>query len=334
MRAVDMPTIGDQARIFPLSDWLSLHAERVLSRIAVAFRRGFPLPSALLAAAQRANERPFASVIDISSFFDTIPWDLVDRTLRGLPADGRVRALLSSLTRVEVVERASGLGVTRSAGVPQGISPAPSLANLILHQFDITLAHRLSPQHVHVRRACDDLLLMGPSRIAVETGVHRASEALSKLGFSVKAGTGVVVDTRVEPVCWLGVAIGSGGLTVPDHVLARKIAALQAKVDAGVLSREGVEASLAALHNYYRRIVVPAHADAAIASVASRLGVPDRPHAREEVHRRLRELVEDRSGWRPNRTSADRWRRPAAESDSDGQAPAGADASPRSREAL
>ena len=335
LRALDMPTVADQGRLYLLADPIASHAEHVLSRIAVAFRRGYPLPNVLLAAAGHAKDRPFASVLDIASFFDSAPWDLVDRTIQELPADEHVRELLSSLVRADVIERPSSTRITRNAGLPQGVSLSPSLANLSLHRFDLALAHRLSSRHVLVRRACDDLLLMGPSRSAVEFGARAAAEALHRLGFSVKDGTGGVVDTRVEPVCWLGLAIGPGCLTVPDHVVAKKAAALQAQVDLGVLSRDGVEHSLAALHGYYRRLVAPAHADATLSSIARRLVVPDRRHTGKEVLRTLKSLVEDRSGRRPTRSSGNRTREPAANGDldKDDEASTLPDASPESVEA-
>ena len=335
MRALDMPTVADQGRLYLLADPVALHAERVLSRIAVAFRRGCPMPSVLLAAAGRAKDRPFASVLDIASFFDSVPWKLVDRTIQELPADEHLRGLLSSLVRADVVERRSSSRVTRNAGLPQGVSLSPSLANLSLHRFDLAVAHRLSSRHVVVRRACDDLLLMGPSRSAVEFGVHAAVEGLLKLGFSIKDGTGGVVDTRIVPVCWLGLAIGPGALTVPDQILPKKAAALQAKIDLGVLSRDGVEHSLIALHRYYRRLVAPAHADAALSSIARRLVVPDRRNTGKEVLRTLRNVVEDRSGWRPTHASGNRTREPAANGDlnHDDEASTLSDAGPGSVEA-
>jgi len=295
-RGVDMPTVVDQARLYILNDWLAAHAETVLTKVAVAFRRGVRMSDLVLAASRRTKRLPFASVIDVAAFFDSIPWAIVDRTVERLPVDEDVRSLLKRLVRVEVDESGSRRPVKRVQGIPQGLSCSPVIANLALREFDAQGAHALSKIGATLRRYCDDILVQAPSLAATTQAVAIIQARLAKLGLTVKIGTGRPLDTRAESLTWLGIAFGPDGLHVPTEVVSRKVADLQARIDAGLTSEEGVEPSLISLSNYYERTVGPAEAMAVVSFINKGLDLPNIPHtSRKEGIEHLTQLVDDRS---------------------------------------
>ena len=295
-RAVDMPVVLDQARIYILNDWLAAYAETVLTRVAVAFRRGTRMSNVIMNAHRRMKRLPFASVIDIASFFDSIPWTVAEGAVEKLLADGNVKAFLKSLIHVQVVESRSGNLVKRVRGIPQGLSCSPVIANLVLREFDEEVAHALSRTGVTVRRYCDDILIQGPSLAATRQAVTIIGRRLAKLGLSVKAGTGHLVDTRMEPFTWLGIAFGPDGLRVPPDVTKRKVVELQGRFNFGNMSIEGVEASLISLSNYYERTVGPGEAMAMVSSIRTGLDLPNSRYVtrKEDIHH-LRHLTGNRS---------------------------------------
>jgi hypothetical protein len=292
LRAIDMPTVLDQAVLYLLHDWS--HATHVLTRIAVGFRRGVQMHHTVLNAYAAMRKRPFVAVIDIAGFFDSIDWHLVDRIIRRLPADQDVQDLLGRLVRVEVVERLSGARMERRQGIPQGLSVSPVLANLVLDEFDRGAGHALSRLGVGLRRYCDDIIVISPSMAAGAKAVVIVRDRLERLGLTVKQGTGNLVDTREQAAVWLGVSFGPDGLAVPEAAIEAKAARLQAKLDQGVLDAKGVEDSLMSLDQHYRRIIGPERSQAVVLSIKGDLALPVVPHVRKEGAERLRQLAGER----------------------------------------
>lgn len=290
-RAVDMPTVLDQAVLYLLHDWLAQHAEGVLTSVAVGFRRGIQMHQTVLNAHRVMASRPFVTVIDIADFFGSLEWRLVDRVIEDLPADQNVKELLERLVRVQVVERRSGRPLERRRGIPPGISVSPILANLVLNGFDRGAGHVLSKLGTSLKRYSDDICASSGSLDARNNAIKVVGDRLERLGLTIKAGTGRLVDVRREPAVWLGISFGPDGLDVLQATLEAKAARLQAKLEQGVIDRQGVDDSLIGLDRYYRRIIGPERAREVISSIKGRLDLSVIPHARKEGIDKLRELV-------------------------------------------
>jgi len=248
----------------------------------------------VLNAHRRMRKLPFACALDIAAFFDSITWRLADRTIDRLPADGSVKDLLSNLVRVPVIERQSGSRIERARGLPQGLSISPTLANLVLDDFDKQVAHALSRLGAVVRRYCDDILVLASSMDALSKAVATVRVRLARLGLDVKEGTGRMVDTGVNEIEWLGISFGPDGLNVSASTIREKSAGLQAKVDQGVLDSMSVEEALFGLHQHYRRIIAPGRAKETVASVKQGMALNKHPNTRKEDLERLHSLIDDR----------------------------------------
>lgn len=293
-RRIDMPTVLDAARLYLLHDWLHDHAETVLTRVAVAFRQGRSFSDTVLGVHRRMATLPFAMVVDIRAFYDSVAWERVDVVIASLPAAAEVQTLLRHLVRVDVVERTSGLKVLRSTGIPQGLAVSPVLANLFLATFDRFVAHAIGRVGARLWRYCDDILLLAPSLHALEHAGNVVRDRLSQLGLAVKPGTGLPHDTREHPVEWLGLSFTPEVVTVPDAVIESKTRDLQARVDAGILSLDGVEDTLTGRLTHYSRILGPDRALDVIAAMRAGLQYGAPPMGRKEGIALLRELVTER----------------------------------------
>lgn len=292
-RAVDMQVVVDHARVQLLRAISTPVVEAMLTKVAVAYRPGVQLAQTVRNAHVRMASRPIAAVIDIGAFFESVPWPLLDNVIDRLPADDGIKYLLRRLVRVEVVERRSMRLVERNLGLPQGLSISPLLANLVLARFDKETAHALSAMGGWLRRYCDDMLVLLPDAGSAEEAVHLVGERLRRLGFAVKPGTGVVTDTRVEPITWLGISFGPAGLQVPQQAVDAKVSELQAKLTLGVLSKLGLEDALTGLEHHYGRILAPGHSQELVRSIRERLDLSGVHSIGKVGIERLRSLVSD-----------------------------------------
>ncbi len=293
-RPIDMPTVLDATRVYRLHDWLQPHAETVLTPVAVAFRPGRAFSDTVLNAHREMATRPFAAVLDIRAFYDAISWRLLDDLIARLPAEERLQELLRALVRAEVVERGSGVLVPRTAGIAQGLSVSPVLANLVLAEFDRIVAAVTGKVGARIRRYCDDMLVLAPNLAALEHSVSVVRDRLAQLGFQVKDATGQLLDTRETPVLWLGLDLTPTAIDVPGSVIERKTQELQARYDLGILSEGGIEDSLAHRHRHYSRILGAERADHVDAAIRGGLLLGAHPMRRKEGIERLRELVTER----------------------------------------
>jgi hypothetical protein len=319
LRAIDMPTVLDQAVMYLLHDWLEDHAEDVLTKIAVGFRRGVQMYQTILNARATITKRPFVTVVDIANFFDSISWPLIDRVIQGLPADQDVQDFLRSLVRLEVVERRSGSPLARQRGIPQGLSISPVLANLVLNRFDQRTGHGLSKSGVWFKRYCDDMILPSSTAGAGGKAVEVVGDRLSALGLGIKPGTGRLVDTREVPAVWLGISFGPNGLDVPKSTIVAKATRLQAKLEQGILGPTGIEDSLMNLDQHYRRIIGSERSQEVILSIKGRLDLSVVPRIGKEGIDRLRELI----GGQHDRGHNSRWVHSRGEPDDLGEHQAG-----------
>lgn len=292
-RPIDMPTVPDTARLYLIHDWLQRVAEAALTPVAVAFRPGRSFSDTVLGAQKVLKERPFAAVIDIKAFFNSAKWRLLDAVIGRLPAEERLKGLLRALVRAEVVERRSGVLVQRWAGIPQGLSVSPVLANLILAPFDRAVAKVIGKVGARIWRYCDDILVVAKTLAGLELALQVVRDRLAQLGLEVKDGTGQIVNTRETPVLWLGLAFTPADIDVPASVVQRKTSEIQDRHDQGILSAEGVDDSLIHRHKHYSRILGSDRADSLDATIRGGLHFGAHPTRKEGIER-LRELVTER----------------------------------------
>jgi RNA-directed DNA polymerase len=92
---------------------------------------------------------------DLKSYFDTLPHDRLLALMKQRVADGRVRALVESFLRAEVMEESKDWRPTER-GTPQGGVISPLLANLDLNPLD----HQMERAGWEMVRYADDFVIL------------------------------------------------------------------------------------------------------------------------------------------------------------------------------
>lgn len=98
--------------------------------------------------------------IDLQSFFDEIPPDLIFKLIRRKIADERLVTLVARALKAGVMD--NGIFEKTTKGCPQGSPLSPMLSNIVLNELD----HELERRGLRYCRWADDFLIMVKSERA------------------------------------------------------------------------------------------------------------------------------------------------------------------------
>jgi hypothetical protein len=272
-RPIGMADPVAQAVQYVLHDALLPYAEEKLTRVAIAYRPGLSMVSALTTAIDHARENKLwsASLIDAEDCYGNIRWHILDAIINELHLDENVKVLVKSSYRVPILD-AKGNQVPRNGrGIPQGMVLGPMLANLYFTHFDRRVQQKAARQGVRVYRFCDDIALFGRNREAVAMAVAIVEEELQRIGFRVKKGTGKIAclkDPNNLPT-WLGITFSKNEAWASSAKLAKKARALVLLRERGELDDAELEARLKDLRGYYELLLHPRRAAEAAAWIAN-----------------------------------------------------------------
>jgi RNA-directed DNA polymerase len=147
--------------------------------------------------------------IDLKSFFDEIPHNLILKLIRRRIADERLVTLIARALKAGVVVEGKFEKTTK--GCPQGSPLSPMLSNIVLNELDQELERR---GHRYARWADDFVILLKSERAAhrVMEGVVRYLEG--QLNLPVNKEKSEVARTKDVP--FLGFQILRGKVRVSD----------------------------------------------------------------------------------------------------------------------
>jgi len=147
--------------------------------------------------------------IDLKSFFDEIPHNLILKLIRRRIADERLVTLIARALKAGVV--VEGKFEKTMKGCPQGSPLSPMLSNIVLNELDQELERR---GHRYARWADDFVILLKSERAAhrVMEGVVRYLE--EQLNLPVNKEKSEVA--RIKDVPFLGFQILRGKIRVSD----------------------------------------------------------------------------------------------------------------------
>ena len=142
----------------------------------------------------------WCAAIDLKSFFDEIPHELVFKLLRRRIADERLLTLVARALKSGVVVEGKFERTTK--GVPQGSPLSPILSNVVLNEMD----HELERRGLKYARWADDFVLLARSRRAAQRAMDNVSAYLENvLGLPVNRDKSVVA--KMSEVTFLGFRI-------------------------------------------------------------------------------------------------------------------------------
>lgn len=157
VRPLGIPTIADRVAQTVVKMVLEPKVEPLFHPDSYGYRPGRSALDAVGAARERCWKFDWVIDLDIKSFFDTIPHDLIERAVARHADLDWVRLYVKRWLNAPV-ELADGTRMERTKGTPQGSVVSPLLANLFLHYaFDLWM-QRTFP-HLCFERYADDAIV-------------------------------------------------------------------------------------------------------------------------------------------------------------------------------
>lgn len=157
VRPLGIPTIADRVAQTVVKMVLEPEVEPLFHPDSYGYRPGRSALDAVGAARERCWKFDWVIDLDIKSFFDTIPHDLLERAVARHADLDWVRLYVKRWLNAPV-ERVDGTRMERTKGTPQGSVVSPLLANLFLHYaFDLWM-QRTFP-YLCFERYADDAIV-------------------------------------------------------------------------------------------------------------------------------------------------------------------------------
>jgi len=165
-RPLGIPTVKDRIVQTALKMVLEPIFEREFLSISYGFRPGRGCKDALREVDQLLKEGYIWVVdADVKSYFDTIPHDPLMSRVREKVSDGKLLRLIELFLNQEIMEDMKCWNPV--AGTPQGAVLSPLLANVYLHQLDLTLNRR----GYKMIRYADDFVVLCRSKEEAEAAL-------------------------------------------------------------------------------------------------------------------------------------------------------------------
>jgi group II intron reverse transcriptase/maturase len=147
--------------------------------------------------------------IDLQSFFDEIPFDLILKLIRRKISDERLVTLIARALKAGVIE--DGALVKTTKGCPQGSPLSPMLSNIVLNELD----HELERRGLKYCRWADDFLVLVKSERAANRVMEGVTHYLEEgLGLPVNREKSKV--SRIKDATFLSFQILMGKIRVSN----------------------------------------------------------------------------------------------------------------------
>jgi len=136
--------------------------------------------------------------VDLKSYFDTIPHDLLIKELRKYVADNQVIGLVEKFLQAEIVDEKDRW--VPQTGAPQGAIISPLLSNLYLNDLD----HVMAGQGYQMTRYADDLVIQCRTREEAESALALVSDWVTERGLLLHPTKTKIVHVDEEGFEFLG----------------------------------------------------------------------------------------------------------------------------------
>ena len=160
-RTLGVPTVADRIAQTVVAGILEPEVEPVFHPDSYGYRPKRSAHDAVAVCRERCWRQDWVLDLDLKSFFDSVPWDLV---LKAVAHHTDQRWILLYVERWLKAPLQTGEGslVERDRGTPQGSAISPLLANMFLHYaFDAWMAREFPA--VRFERYCDDIIVHAAS---------------------------------------------------------------------------------------------------------------------------------------------------------------------------
>jgi RNA-directed DNA polymerase len=185
-RVLGVPTVADRIAQTVVAGYLEPEVEPHFHPDSYGYRPGRSALDAVGVCRERCWRSDWVLDLDIRSFFDSVPHDLV---LHAVAHHTDLRWVLVYVERwlKAPLQREDGSLVARDRGTPQGSAISPLLANMFLHYaFDLWMA-REQPG-VLFERYCDDVIVHARSEREAQQLRAAIASRLAECGLELNEG--------------------------------------------------------------------------------------------------------------------------------------------------
>ena len=156
-RKLGVPTVADRIAQTVAATALEPAVEPVFHRDSYGYRPGRSAHDAVAVCRERCWRQDWVLDLDLKSFFDSVPWDLILKAVAH-HTDQRWVLLYVERWLKAALQRQDGGLVERDRGTFQGSAISPLLANVFLHYaFDAWMAREFAT--IRFERYCDDIVV-------------------------------------------------------------------------------------------------------------------------------------------------------------------------------
>ena len=180
VRALAIPPLWDRILQRAVQQVLNQALEPLFSEVSHGYRKGFSRLTASQTI-QKAWQAGFQWVYegDIRDFFDSVSWLRLEQRLQALFSNDPIIPAILAWMKAPVVFQ--GETIVRQAGLPQGSSLSPVLANLLLDDFD----HDMEAAGFRLIRFADDFVVLCRSPEEAQQAAERARLSLEEHGLAL-----------------------------------------------------------------------------------------------------------------------------------------------------
>lgn len=183
VRVLGVPTVGDRIAQTVVAKVLVEAAEPVFHPDSYGYRPGRSAIDAVGVCRRRCWKADWVIDLDISAFFDTVPWDLVGKAVAA-HTDQPWVSLYVRRWLAAPLHTPDGVVRQRDRGTPQGSAVSPVLANLFLHYaFDAWMARQFPV--IAFERYVDDVVVHCVSERQAHHVLSAIRERMSQVGLSL-----------------------------------------------------------------------------------------------------------------------------------------------------
>jgi RNA-directed DNA polymerase len=182
-RTLGIPTVTDRIAQTVVAKTLEKRVEAIFHPDSYGYRKGRSAHDAIGTCRQRCWQNNWVVDLDIKSFFDTVPHDLV---MKAVARQTNQKWVLLYVQRwLEApMQRQDGTQEQRDRGTPQGSAISPLLANLFMHYvFDLWIQKEFPD--ATFERYCDDVVVHCRNEMRARRIKQRITERLAEMGMEL-----------------------------------------------------------------------------------------------------------------------------------------------------
>jgi RNA-directed DNA polymerase len=160
-RILGVPTVADRIAQTVVAGYLEPLVEPVFHQDSYGYRPRRSALDAVGVCRERCWRQSWVLDLDLKSFFDSVPWDLILRAVSRHTDERWIILYVQRWLQAPLQGEDGGL-IERDRGTPQGSSISPLLANMFLHYaFDAWMVREFPA--VRFERYCDDMIVHAKS---------------------------------------------------------------------------------------------------------------------------------------------------------------------------